>query len=201
MEFADHALVFMARGIYRKWKQPISFLFTGAGLTAAYLTKSLKQVISNLQDVGLIVVATICDQVPVNATAINNLIVESKRDFFQANREYRGLGFFLNNKEIVPLFDPPHLLKGIRNNMLNGDVQFKWKEARVQVASWKHVINLYDIDVGDEDTKMLTKLTNGHVHAANMKKMKVSVAAQVFSHRVSSTMRFIAKNGEHNIDN
>ncbi|KAI4462935.1 thap domain [Holotrichia oblita] len=51
------------------------------------------------------------------------------------------------------------------------------------------------VDTGDYDTKMCYKLTDGHVYATHMKKMKVSVAAQIFSHSLSASMRALARLG------
>lgn len=57
-------------------------------------------------------VATICDQGSTNQAAINILLQQIKQI---ADKTF---GFIVENKEIIPLFDYPHLLKGIRNNIL-----------------------------------------------------------------------------------
>lgn len=67
-------------------------------------------------------------------------------------------------------------------------VKFKLNEE--YVASWSHIIQLYELDKNDFDFKMLPKLTDAHVYPEKLKKMKVSVAAQVFSQRVAATMKF-----------
>lgn len=51
------------------------------------------------------------------------------------------------------------------------------------------------MDEGDLDTRMCEKLTVQHVYKDSIKKMKVKLAAQVFSHRVSSIMRGFAREG------
>jgi hypothetical protein len=51
------------------------------------------------------------------------------------------------------LYDPPHLLKGIRNNMLNGDVHFKWRTEKYQGAK-EHIVKLYELDEDWEKTQM-----------------------------------------------
>lgn len=76
------------------------------------------------------------------------------------------------------------------------DCWFKWKNPERELASWKHVTTLYSLDCGDHDTRALNKLSDCHIYRRNLKKMKVSYAAQVFSHRVSSTMRLVAKSSE-----
>ncbi|CAH0546446.1 unnamed protein product, partial [Brassicogethes aeneus] len=193
-KFADHAMVFMARGLRRKWKQPICYYFSESGMSAPDIVRNLKEVIRSLQEIGLKVVATVCDQLSINSTAIKMLKDETNRKYHLSGKENRCLGFEVDGSEVVPLYDCPHLLKGMRNNFSEYDVTFMWKEG-TQTASWEHVQSLYELDVGDFDTRMLNKLTDAHIYKEKMKKMKVKHAAQVFSHRVSSTMRGLVKYG------
>lgn len=51
-------------------------------------------------------------------------------------------GFLIDGREIIPIYDPPHLLKGIRNNLLQKDVIFNIG-ATTQRASWKDVLAFY----------------------------------------------------------
>jgi len=81
----------------------------------------------------------------------------------------------------------PHLLKGIRNNLLNKNVIFK-VNGQQKEASWGDVVDLYDIDSNIEDVKMLQRLTFEHVEGNKIKKMKLKNAVQVLSECVSSIM-------------
>lgn len=45
-------------------------------------------------------------------------------------KEKRCFGFEINNKEIVPLYDPPHLLKEIRNNLMTKDLTFTLNDTK-----------------------------------------------------------------------
>ncbi|GBP61815.1 Vacuolar protein-sorting-associated protein 36 [Eumeta japonica] len=49
---------------------------------------------------------------------------------------------------------------------------------------------LLEVDVGEHEIRLVNKLTEQHVNKDKIPKMKVSVAAQVFSQRVSAAMRF-----------
>lgn len=51
---------------------------------------------------------------------------------------------------------------------------------------------LLDIDEGDDEVRIVNKLTENHVLKEKIPKMKVKFAAQVFSQRVSAVMRFLA---------
>ncbi|KAJ8915390.1 hypothetical protein NQ315_008277 [Exocentrus adspersus] len=78
--------------------------------------------------------------------------------------------------------------------MIVNDVKFAMDDVQ-QKASWQDIIDLYKLDEGDFDTLMCYKLTDSHIYKEKLKKMKVKHAAQVFSHRVSSTMQWTAKHG------
>jgi hypothetical protein len=98
----------------------------------------------------------------------------------------------LLNREIFPLLDFPHLLKWVRNNILNYDVKFSWRN-RDEIALWVHIEQLYDLDNDDDDCRMLHRPTEEHVRKEKKKKMKMKNAALVLSHRVQSTMRGLLK--------
>lgn len=82
-------------------------------------------------------------------------------------------------------YDPPHLLKGIRNNFLTKDLIWEGR-----TASWNDIEYIYDIDNSLGHTRALPKLTAHHVDAKKLKKMKVSVAAQVLSARTAAMLKY-----------
>uniref|UniRef100_A0A1Y1JZB1 THAP-type domain-containing protein n=1 Tax=Photinus pyralis TaxID=7054 RepID=A0A1Y1JZB1_PHOPY len=187
---ADYANVFMIKGVYRQWKQPFSFTFSNGPLSSTQLKQLIEEVITVCQQVGLKVVATICDQGSANQAAINALLKDANEYFLQKGMENPHLGFFINNQEIVPLYDVPHLFKGLRNNLLTKNLHFT-KNGVEQVATWKHIELLYFLDTYD-DTRLLTKLTDAHVMANKINKMKVSSMTQVFSYGVGSHLQRFA---------
>jgi hypothetical protein len=157
-------MVFMIKGLAKKWKQPLAYCFTENAMNSANVVKNIKN-IRSLQDIGLKVVATMCDQ--YNSAAVN------KQKQAREGTRHDLNSFFVEGNEIIALYDAPHLLKGIRNNMLNGDVQFQWKRGQ-QVAKWKHIIAVYELDGTMEnlefndpnvsDYRMLHKLTDQHIY-------------------------------------
>jgi len=80
------------------------------------------------------------------------------------------------------------LLKGLRNNLITKDLNFTY-ENKQKKASWKHIIQLYEFDKNQstEGDRLVPKLSDSHVYPE--KKMKVSIAAQVFSQRVGAIMK------------
>lgn len=100
----------------------------------------------------------------------------------------------MGGQEIVPLYDPPHLLKCMRNNLITKNLNFTDKDGKNRVAKWDHIVQLYELDkhecvIGD---RINPKLTDAHIYIDKMKKMKVSHAAQIFSQRVGSIMKMLA---------
>lgn len=49
----------------------------------------------------------------------------------------------MDGKEIIPLYDPPHLMKGIRNNMINKTLKCVIN-GREKSGKWDHIIKLYN---------------------------------------------------------
>lgn len=204
-QFADHSLVFMVRGIVKNFKQPICYSFCKSTTNRHDLAHQIREVIKAVQSTGLKVISTICDQGATNSAAINILINDTKAYYWKNNKEYNGDFYeveykFGNSTELIKifhLFDPPHLLKGIRNNLLTKNVSFDMDGEKV--ASWRDIMNLYELDSGIPDVKMLPRLTKEHVVPNEIRKMKVRNAAQVLSQRVSSVMAFLACKQNENV--
>nr|XP_034192171.1 uncharacterized protein LOC117609669 [Osmia lignaria] len=102
----------------------------------------------------------------------------------------------IDENEIVPLFDPPHLLKCMRNNLLIKDLQFNLADNLPRVAKWSHVEDLYFIDNSNASSqdRVLKKLTAKHVVVDKIRKMKVKYCAQVFSQSVGFVMTLMSRN-------
>ncbi|XP_050497702.1 uncharacterized protein LOC126878851 isoform X1 [Diabrotica virgifera virgifera] len=184
--FANYINVFMIKGIYRQWKQPICYTFSDGATKSRKLKNLIINVIEQLQNIGLTVVATVCDQGGPNAAAVNLLIQESRTEYLRIGQDYRYFGFLVNGKEIVPLYDTPHLFKGLRNNLLNKDLHFEL-HGKKGVAKWDHIEQFYQLDAS-EPLRICPKLTDEHVLRNKIKKMKVKNCTQVFSHQVGSLM-------------
>ncbi|KAK9737467.1 hypothetical protein QE152_g10679 [Popillia japonica] len=89
----------------------------------------------------------------INTATINS----SKRQFAQHGIEYRSLGFFVDELEVIPLYDVPHLLKGIRNNFLKSTVKFTWKEEE-QTARWDGIVKMYELDIEENCSLTLKQI-------------------------------------------
>lgn len=178
-KIADHALVFMLRGINSNWKQPVAYFFVKTGVKTYLLKRLIKYVINIVHTkTSFKIVSTICDQGGTNRAAIASLCKDSGTlDDFT---------FSIGDDKFFPLFDPPHLLKCMRNNFVNKSVHFNGK-----VAKWQDIIDLYNFDgQANPDGKICPKLTDDHIYPEGRKKMKVKLATQVFSRSVYAGLIF-----------
>lgn len=140
--------------------------------------------------------ATISDQDRSNDSAIKLLINETKGFFIKRNEKYTDDIYEIQADDrkiiqIVHIFDVPHLIKCIRNNLLTKDLVFSINGEK-GCAKWSHIQDLYSIDSAIPDCKMLPRITDQHVVPEKILKMKVKCATQIFSQRVSSTMMFLS---------
>lgn len=80
----------------------------------------------------------------------------------------------LSGNTLSVFYDPPHLIKGIRNNWLTKDMVFQGKTAK-----WQDIVDVYNAD--SKHGKILHKLTDQHVIREKIKKMKVIINNFQFS--------------------
>lgn len=194
-EFADHAQVFMIRGLIKNYKQPVAYTFSQSATKGPELAVQLKTVVGKLQEAGLIIVATVCDQGTNNSQCIKLLIQETQAALLRKGEEQKGNYFLINDQEIMPLYDPPHLIKCIRNNLITKDLIYCSKENLQQTAKWSHIVALYNENPGFRGIRLVPKLTEYHCIPSKIPKMKVKYATQVFSQTVATNMGYLA--GKH----
>jgi hypothetical protein len=142
----------------------------------------------HVRQTGLHVVASISDQGSTNAAAIKALLNDTQEYCERHQVENKFQGFLVDGEEVVHLYDVPHLLKGIRNSLLNNNVCFT--EGGVQKeASWEHLLELYRLDQKMGKYSQFYKLSDEHVLPQKIKKMKVINCTQVFSRTVATAMK------------
>lgn len=88
-KIADHALVFMLRGLHSGWKIPLSYNFCNKVTNTAQLIRCIKEHIEKIQKAGFHIVTTVCDQGSNNIAAIKDLIFSSNKKRNLENRPER----------------------------------------------------------------------------------------------------------------
>ena len=174
---ADHALVFMVRGLQHKWKQCLGYFLSAGPVKADAQKTLLLDIIGRLGSIGLTVAATVCDMGPGNQQMYKLLKVEDGT-------------FCVGAHKIAALFDIPHLFKCIRNGLQKHDISADGKRAR-----WEHVRALYEAD-STRSMRAAPKLKKAHVFTPPLKKMKVNLATQVMSRSVAAAMHLYASFGK-----
>lgn len=179
---ATHALVFMLKGLNQRWKQPYCYYLT-RDLKAEKLVPLILHVIKSVQDVGLIPIATVCDQASTNTAAFEQLASRVK--------DRPGPYFQVNGQSIVYFYDAPHLLKNMRNNLMDKDLKMPGENGEIYTAKWKHLQDLYQLDKDKGQIyRVLPKLTDLHLNPEGKQKMKVKYASQLFSQRVCAILNW-----------
>ena len=172
---ADSALTFMARGLTKRWKQPVGYFFSAGPATADMMEQLLVQLIRKLREAGLIVVASVCDMAKPN------------------QKLYKALGVTVDSPQfdvdgcpVIALFDVPHIFKCLRNCLFQHNIHVDG-----QTMSWDHVKQFFQLDV-NRVVRTAPKLTNDHIMVGPFRKMKVKLATQVLSRSVASGMGIYA---------
>ena len=172
---ANHAIAFMVRGLASKWKQPVGYFLSSGPIKATILRSLTKQCIDKIDKTGLNVVALVCDQGSNNRSFIQHL------EKVTIEKPYIMHG----NKQVFVFYDPPHLLKNVRNNLKKADLRVGEK-----IVSWQHIVDFYNIDKM-QMIQMAPKLKERHIELPPFSAMRVNLAAQVLSHSVAAGISFL----------
>ena len=168
---ATSALVFMARGIKESWKQPLGYVLVNESCPGERIKPLLFSIIDDLTEIGLKIETVISDLGSNFHKLIRELNITPERPWFL----YKG-------KKIFYLFDTPHIIKAIRNNLLKYDFHFNNKD-----ASWADIKFVYEHDQ-QLPFRCRPKLTDKHIHPNGFEKMRVKLATQILSQTVASAI-------------
>ena len=103
---ATHACVFMVKGLKEKWKQVIGYEFTHGTISVPNLKDLVLKCLRLLLDIGLHVKLIVCDQGSNNQSMYKKLGISPQEPYF-----------YVNEEKIFAMYDPPHLIKSVRNNL------------------------------------------------------------------------------------
>ncbi|CAB3981577.1 Transposable element P transposase [Paramuricea clavata] len=170
-KIATSTLVLLIRSISGNWKQPIGYALVNGSCPTDFLDGLIRKAIEKLDAIGLRVLVVMSDMGSnFYSLALHLGITPEKPWFTHKNKIY-----FL-------MFDPPHLIKCIRTNLM----KYTFKFGKL-VASWKDIEAFYNKDKSLQ-IRSAHKLTNKHIHPNNFNKMKVKYATQVLSNTVAASL-------------
>lgn len=127
---ADKVMVFKVRLLESDFTIPIAFYPVHGTCPKEKLALLIEEVVRSLATIDFSTIVSISDQGPTNRGAIT--ILRSKLGEYDPVYEVDG-------KKIVHLFDFPHLLKSLRNNLLTSDLQFEMNK----FARWQDIIDFF----------------------------------------------------------
>ncbi|CAG4965496.1 unnamed protein product [Colias eurytheme] len=172
MKIAKHVLVFMIKGIKKNYKQPVAYFFTQS-LQKLELKNIIKDVVRHVHSTGLKILCSVCDQGATNVSALSSLVQDTKDKYLRNGKEWRYDMYECDSKQIIPLFDVPHLIKGLRNNLLTKDMQYIDFEDgnKKKVIKWEYFQMLYEADKSYGELRYLHKITEEYVLPEKIKKI------------------------------
>lgn len=113
--------------------------------------------IEKLTAAGVNIKVLICDQASSNCGLFRMLGIEEEKPYFERNGE-----------KFFGIFDPPHLLKTLRRNIMTKDLM-----TPRGAVSFQHIVEFYN-----EDRKRLRqlapRLNDKHINAEGLNSMSVS---------------------------
>ena len=170
-QVANSALVLMVRGLISKWKQPVAYYLANESVRSGHLRTIISKALFHLEEMGLNVVSVVSDQGSNFIRFFDEMGVTEDKPYF----EMRGKNYFT-------IYDPPHLLKSVRNNLLK--YIFQYEE---HLAKWSDIEKFYRKEE-KEALRLAPKLTEKHINLTGFSKMKVKLATQVLSHSVAAAI-------------
>ena len=167
---ADHALVFMVWGLHAKYKQPLGYFLTAGTVKAEALQKLMRSFLDKLEAIGLHTKALICDQ------GSNN------RSFLQKLKKVSidKPCIVHNTNKVYTVYDPPHLLKNVRNNFMKSNNKYDSTEIK-----WEYVVDFYNIDKAMA-IRMAPKLSDKNITLPPFTAVRVNLVPQTLIHSVAA---------------
>lgn len=143
---------------------------------------------------GLVPILSVCDTCQTNASAVNELCYPNAKS--PTKQTGALLQYKVSGHVITHVYDPPHLIKVVRNNFETKNIAhfaanrwqpgFKDSDDPLQIATWCDIAELF------RENRL--PLTIEHIKP-NKLKMKVSIATQVFSETCGSIILQGVKDG------
>lgn len=163
--------VAMVRGLCADWKQPVFFNFD----TPMKEDVSMP-IIIDLENVGVEIWAMVCDAGSTNQALINRLQVSKDNTWFQNPAD--------ETRQIFAFFDPPHMLKLLRNHILDDGIAVDGDEAHLTRKEFEDILQRNSAEM-----KIHPKLTEFHINCTGSQRQRVRPAAQLLSHTSATAIR------------
>jgi len=108
---AKLVLVVMIRGLYNNWKLSLSYYFSSTGIKRNQLAEIMERTVETIIKLGFSPVCITCDKVQQIVKCTLYLAVVQENPFT-----------VIGGKKLFLIYDVPHLVKSVRNNLLTGNI-------------------------------------------------------------------------------
>ena len=184
---ANHAGVFMVRGLFSKWKQSIGYFLSSGPVKNSSLKELICETVKLVKAAGLDPKVFVCDQGANNRSVLQCLGVTETSPHFTVE---------MPNESVTmhAMYDPPHPIKNVRYHFKQSGFMVNGKK-----ISWQYIEKFYDEDC-KLPIRMAPKLTKKHIIIPPFKGMSVKLATQIFSHSVAAGISTLCSLGHMKAD-
>lgn len=159
--------------------QPIGYLLAHHTMGSQAQMSMLEDVVEQLECRGLFPMVVTVDQCQTNMKMAREAGVTKTNPVIR-----------VNDTEMVLMYDPPHLLKSMRNNLMKHNLVFQNK-----ICSFDFIKRLYEIDQASTP-RLVPKLVEQCINLPPFGAMSVPRAAATVSSTVASGIEFYVETGE-----
>ena len=109
---SENVLLFMIRSLFGGWTERIGHHYTPPSFSKDQIKLCIFDYLAALANVNLICAAVVCDQAAAHVSLFTGLGVTKDTPYIKCP---------YTDRKVYVIYDPPHLLKSTRNNLLNYD--------------------------------------------------------------------------------
>jgi hypothetical protein len=126
-DLATHGLVFMLAGVTSKWKQTVTYEFTGNSISSQDLLQKIMAIITKAHEIGLSIRVVISDMGPQNRGFWRLLNVVAGK---HSEIKNYTLHPYIPEEKLFIMPDPVHIFKNVAGALTNGHKFFLAEELR-----------------------------------------------------------------------
>lgn len=167
----QNVMCFMLQGLTSRWKQLVYYDFD-VRVTKELLLKTIEQV----EAAGFHIVAMVNDLAPTNIQLWNSLGISTKQTSFPNPAAPQ--------RQVFVFADVPHLIKLVRNNLLDHGFQLTG-DKRVNSDCLRELVYR-----STKDLKPTHRLSAKHIEVQGVKRMNVRLAVQLLSETSAQALQY-----------
>ena len=192
---ATHALVFQLCGLSTRWKQVVAYYFTPNSVKGAEIKPVIIEIITKAAEAGLDVVAVTSDMASCNMAMWSSFGIHVGKNREPQNKIPHPVN---PNKYLYFLADAPHLLKNLKQALINGH-NIKLPQSVVHshslpsdIVTVEH-LKILNNHQRHSEVKLSHKINDDLLEPDKFNKMKVKYATAIFSNTNAAALEYLVK--------